>query len=47
MKKISIVAFAVIVTGLVSSCSKENNVKPTPSQAPTTAQDKGDIGTGD
>ena len=47
MKKIIIVALVVAATGLVSSCTKENNVKPTPSQTQATAQDKGEIGTGD
>jgi outer membrane lipoprotein-sorting protein len=28
MKKIIIIAFAVLTTGLVSSCTKDNSVKP-------------------
>jgi len=48
MKKIIIIAFAILTTGLVSSCTKDNSVKP----ASVTAQksvvaDKSDMGSGD
>jgi len=42
MKKIMIVAFAILTTGMVSSCTKEN-VKPTK----TITADKTDTGSGD
>jgi len=46
MKKIIIIAFAVLTTGLVSSCTKDNSVKPTSAQK-TVVADKSDLGVGD
>jgi len=48
MRKIIIIAFAILTTGLVSSCTKDNSVKP----ASVTTQksvvaDKSDMGSGD
>jgi len=46
MKKIIIIAFAIVTTGLVSSCTKDNSV--TPAKAKTTiVADKNDVGVGD
>jgi hypothetical protein len=42
MKKIIIIAFAILTTGLVSSCTKDN-VKP----KTTIVSDKSDMGSGD
>jgi hypothetical protein len=42
MKKIIIVAFAILTTGLISSCTKDN-VKP----KTTIVSDKSDMGSGD
>jgi hypothetical protein len=42
MKKIIIIAFAILTTGLVSSCTKDN-VKPKTS----IVSDKSDMGSGD
>jgi len=48
MKKIIILAFAIATTGLVSSCSKDNSVKPTSaSTQKTVVADKSDVGGGD
>jgi hypothetical protein len=47
MKKIIIIAFAILTTGLVSSCTKDN-VKPSSVTAHTTTlADKSDMGSGD
>jgi len=46
MKKIIIIAFAILTTGLVSSCTKDNSVKPTSTKT-TTLGDKSDVGSGD
>ncbi|EHQ30689.1 hypothetical protein [Mucilaginibacter paludis] len=43
MKKIIIIAFAILTTGLVSSCTKDNSVKPQTNAVP----DKNDVGNGD
>jgi hypothetical protein len=47
MKKIIIVAFAILTTGLVSSCTKENSVKPASVKSQTVAGDRTDTGSGD
>jgi len=47
MKKIIIVAFAILTTGLVSSCTKDNSVKPASVKTQTTVADKSDVGSGD
>jgi len=47
MKKIIIVAFAILTTGLVSSCTKDNSVKPASVKIQTTTADKSDVGSGD
>jgi PBP1b-binding outer membrane lipoprotein LpoB len=46
MKKIIIIAFAILTTGLVSSCTKDNSVKPATTQK-TVVADKSDLGVGD
>jgi len=45
MKKIIIIAFAVLTTGLVSSCTKDNSVKPAITKA--VVADNGTLGSGD
>jgi len=48
MKKIFLIAFAIATTGLVSSCSKDNSVKPaSASTQKTVVADKSDVGGGD
>jgi len=47
MKKTLIIAIAILITGLVSSCSKDNAVSPTVIKTQQTVSDKGDLGTGD
>ena len=47
MKKIIIIAFAILITGLVSSCTKDNSVKPASVKTQTTLADKSDVGSGD
>jgi len=47
MKKIIIIAFAILTTGLVSSCTKDNSVKPASVKTQTVAADKSDVGSGD
>jgi len=47
MKKIIIVAFAILTTGLVSSCTKDNSVKPASVKTQTIVTDKSDVGSGD
>jgi hypothetical protein len=47
MKKIIIIAFAILTTGLVSSCTKDNSVKPASVKSQTVAADKSDVGSGD
>jgi hypothetical protein len=48
MKKIFIIALAIVTTGLVSSCSKDNSVKPTSAQTQkSVVADKSDVGGGD
>jgi len=47
MKKIIIITFAILTTGLVSSCTKDNSVKPASVKTQTTAADKSDVGSGD
>jgi len=45
MKKF-IVALAIITTGLASSCTKDNSVKPAKAKT-TTVADKSELGVGD
>jgi len=48
MKKIIIIAFAILTTGLVSSCTKDNSVKPASVKAQkSVVADKSDMGSGD
>jgi len=47
MKKILIVAFAILTTGLVSSCTKDNSVKPASAKTQSILGDKSDVGSGD
>ena len=48
MKKIIIIAFAILTTGMVSSCTKDNSVKPASVKAQkTVVADKSDMGSGD
>jgi len=47
MKKIIIIAFAILTTGLVSSCTKDNSVKPASVKTQNVAADKSDVGSGD
>jgi len=48
MKKIIIIAFAVLTTGMVSSCTKDNSVKPASVKAQKTILgDKTDVGSAD
>jgi hypothetical protein len=48
MKKAIIIAFAIAATGLISSCSKDNSVKPASAQTQkSTVADKSDVGGGD
>jgi hypothetical protein len=47
MKKIIIIAFAILTTGLVSSCTKDNSVKPASVKSQTVAGDRTDTGSGD
>jgi len=47
MKKIIIVAFAILTTGLVSSCTKDNSVKPASVKTQSVIADKSDVGSGD
>ncbi len=46
MKKIIIVALVVLTSGVVSSCTKDNSVKPSSTQKNVVA-DKTDVGQGD
>jgi len=46
MKKIIIIALAVLTTGIASSCTKENSVTPTKSKT-TVVADKSELGQGD
>jgi len=46
MKKLFIIAFAVAVTGLASSCTKDNSVTPAKTTK-TVVADKTDVGQGD
>jgi hypothetical protein len=46
MKKIIIIAFAILTTGLVSSCTKDNSVTPTKAKT-TVVADKSELGVGD
>ena len=46
MKKIIIVALVIVTSGLVSSCTKDNSVKPTAAQK-IIVSDKTDVGQGD
>jgi len=46
MKKIIIIALAVLTTGIVSSCTKENSVAPTKAKTIVVA-DKSELGQGD
>ena len=46
MKKIIIIAFAVLTTGLVSSCTKDNSVTPAKATK-TVVADKTDVGQAD
>jgi len=45
MKKTSIVILAILVTGLISSCTKDNSVKP--ANAKVLSADGGTLGSGD
>ncbi len=45
MKKLFIIAFAVATTGFVSSCTKDNSVKPATQK--TVLADKTDVGSAD
>ncbi|WP_448700686.1 hypothetical protein ACFGVR_01665 [Mucilaginibacter sp. AW1-3] len=47
MKKIIIIAVAIFTTGLVSSCTKDNSVKPASVKTQAVASDKSDVGSGD
>jgi len=47
LKKIIIIAFAILTTGFVSSCTKDNGVKPASVKVKTTLGDKSDVGSGD
>jgi len=47
MKKIIIIAIAALTTGLVSSCTKDNSVKPATVKAQSVSADKSDVGSGD
>ncbi|WP_448700685.1 hypothetical protein ACFGVR_01660 [Mucilaginibacter sp. AW1-3] len=47
MKKIIIIALAILTTGLVSSCTKDNSVKPASVKTQAVAADKSDVGSGD
>jgi len=46
MKKIIIIALAVLTTGIASSCTKENSVAPTKAKT-TVVADKSELGQGD
>ncbi len=46
MKKIIIIAFAIITTGLASSCTKDNSVAPAKAKT-TVVADKSELGQGD
>ena len=46
MKKIIIIALAVLTTGIASSCTKENSVTPTKTKT-TVVSDKNELGQGD
>ncbi|MEO6522106.1 MAG: hypothetical protein ABIN91_10540 [Mucilaginibacter sp.] len=46
MKKFIIIAFAILTTGLVSSCTKENSVAPAKAKT-TIVADKSELGVGD
>jgi hypothetical protein len=47
MKKIIIIAFAIATTGLISSCTKDNAVKPAVKTQTTIVADKTDVGQAD
>ena len=47
MKKIILIAFAIFTTGMVSSCTKDNSVKPASVKSQSIAGDKSDVGNGD
>jgi len=47
MKKIIIIAFAILTTGVVTSCTKDNSVKPASIKSQTVVADKSDMGSGD
>jgi len=47
MKKIIIIAIAALTTGFVSSCTKDNSVKPASVKSQSVANDKSDVGSGD
>jgi len=47
MKKIIIIAFAILTTGVVTSCTKDNTVKPASVKSQTVVADKSDMGSGD
>jgi Flp pilus assembly protein CpaB len=47
MKKIIIIALAITTTGLISSCTKDNSVKPAVKTQATTVADKTDVGQAD
>jgi hypothetical protein len=46
MKKIIIIAFAVVTVGFASSCTKDNSVTPAKATK-TVVADKSDVGQGD
>jgi len=45
MKKTIIIALAIFATGLITSCSKDNSVKP--ANAKVVSADGGTLGSGD
>ncbi|WP_169316217.1 hypothetical protein [Mucilaginibacter paludis] len=48
MKKVIIIAFTVLATALISSCNKDNSVKPASAQTQKfISPDKNDVGNGD
>ena len=47
MKKIIIIAFAVLTTGLVSSCTKDNSVKPAIKATTVNTNMNGELGSAD
>jgi len=47
MKKIIIAVIAILTTGLIPSCTKDNTVKPASVKSQTVATDKSDVGSGD